>query len=94
MAQSVKLKDGSYIDTEGIYDVTQGMTQAEINTLLSFKEISKVRFGFDDNNVNIYFFTSDTDFYQLKAYITQKLLRLIKYDSSTKTYTTIWDITS
>ena len=31
MAQSVKLSDGSYIDTEGIYDATQGRTQAALN---------------------------------------------------------------
>lgn len=31
MAQSVKLKDGSYIDATGVYDTTQGKTQAEVN---------------------------------------------------------------
>ena len=31
MAQTVKLKDGSYIDAEGIYDVVQQMTQKAVN---------------------------------------------------------------
>ena len=39
MAQSVKLKDGSYIDTEGIYDVTQGKTQKDVNAEDKFKII-------------------------------------------------------
>ena len=32
MAQSVKLSDGSYIDASGVYDTTQGKTQAEVNS--------------------------------------------------------------
>lgn len=31
MAQSVKLKDGSYIDAGGVYDATQGKTQEAVN---------------------------------------------------------------
>lgn len=31
MSQSVKLKDGSYIDASGVYDATQGKTQESIN---------------------------------------------------------------
>ena len=31
MAQTVKLKDGSYIDATGVYDTTQEKTQADLN---------------------------------------------------------------
>lgn len=43
MAQSVKLKDGSYIDTAGVYDVTQGKTQEAVNAgkqdVLKYKDV-------------------------------------------------------
>ena len=32
MGKSVKLTDGSYIDSEGIYDATQGKTQSALNS--------------------------------------------------------------
>lgn len=35
MSQSVKLSDGSYIDTEGIYDATQAQTQDALNAKLA-----------------------------------------------------------
>jgi hypothetical protein len=31
MAESVKLSNGDYIDAEGVYDATQGKSQADIN---------------------------------------------------------------
>ena len=34
MAESVRLKDGRYIDTEGVYDFEQKKTQKEINAYL------------------------------------------------------------
>lgn len=36
MAQTVKLKDGSYIDATGVYDTTEGKTQEEVNSANSF----------------------------------------------------------
>ena len=56
MAQSVKLKDGSYIDTEGIYDVTQGKTQKELNALYSMLKIYR-----DTTTAKTYTFSIGTD---------------------------------
>ena len=39
MSQSVKLKDGSYIDASGVWDNTQGKTQEEINNQCAAKFI-------------------------------------------------------
>lgn len=33
MAQSVKLKDGSYIDASGVWDANKGKTQQEVNKI-------------------------------------------------------------
>ena len=38
MGKSVKLTDGSYIDAEGVYDATQGKTQAELNSLETYSD--------------------------------------------------------
>ena len=35
MSQSVKLKDGSYIDASGVWDNTQGKTQEDVNSGLT-----------------------------------------------------------
>lgn len=52
MAQSVKLSDGSYIDTEGIYDVTQGKTQKDVNA-----QFGGCRFYKDSTNSATFTFT-------------------------------------
>lgn len=91
MAQSVKLKDGSYIDTDGIYDVTQGKTQAECNNELSlFSPVTQMRFYQDSSQVGIIWEVSENTLYQLKFYTNATRVDLIKYDIPTKTYTNIW----
>ena len=40
MAQSVKLKDGSYIDASGVYDTTQGKTQETLNNYIPANKIT------------------------------------------------------
>ena len=106
MAQSVKLKDGSYIDTEGIYDVTQGKTQKDVNStqassITSLQNIVNTFIGGNLTGMRIYKWDGYIQFvikltdgeYYIHFYTGTKKIQLIYYNYSTKTNTTLWNFT-
>ena len=106
MAQSVKLKDGSYIDTEGIYDVTQGKTQKDINSaqsevnatipaiVLSFIKSAQIRVQSDRVWLDIYT-ESDGSYHIGFDYLSTSNSKAVldRVDASGN-YNRVWAITS